>query len=306
MKARYRELSPLLDWKQTPDWGQVFPRPAPLVLEIGFGNGEYLVRNAQEHPEQNFVGVEITWGSLRRALGKTANLGLPNVRYLWGDARAILLRSFAERSLDYAYSLFPCPWPKKRHAKNRLFQASFLKLINSRLKEGGVFEVVTDFAPYRDQILKEVKPLGFETQLEIRGSEWNTKYERKWTEQGQQEFYRLVMKKSQHHSAPAGWVETELNKRKSEHFNIENYQPQSCLETPVVEFKRHLYDPGAQTLMQEVIAVEPSLSQHFWLEVRHQRGFWWTQVSPGCSIVPVVAVQKAIDLTHQAVVRSAQ
>lgn len=301
MKARYRNLAPLMDWRDRPDWSRL---PGALCLEIGFGNGEYLVRNAAAHPETRYVGVEITWGSVRRALGRAAAEGIENLHLCLGDARAVLEWGFPERCLDSAYSLFPCPWPKKRHAKNRLFQRPFLELINSRLKDSGEFQVVTDHAPYRDQILEEVDSLGFQTSLEIRGSDWNTKYERKWSDQGQQEFYSLVMKKNRHHNIP--YPETlELNKRKAEKLNIERYQPKSSSANPVVDFKRFLYDESARTLMQEVVAVESHLSQHFWIEVKESRGAWWVQVSPASSVLPVVSVQKAIDLTHQAVLDSA-
>ena len=67
MKAHYLSLQPLLLWQRVVrpiDWAQQFGRQAPVKVEIGFGNGEFLVREAQEHPEHNFVGIEQEWASV--------------------------------------------------------------------------------------------------------------------------------------------------------------------------------------------------------------------------------------------------
>ncbi|MFX5157833.1 methyltransferase domain-containing protein, partial [Acinetobacter baumannii] len=84
-------------------------------LEIGFGNGDYLVARAQQYPERDFVGIELEWEGVQRALRKIAGAGLRNVRVLLGDARPILGRAIPLQSLTRIYALFPCPWPKKHH-----------------------------------------------------------------------------------------------------------------------------------------------------------------------------------------------
>ncbi|MCS7065798.1 MAG: methyltransferase domain-containing protein, partial [Fimbriimonadales bacterium] len=140
MRATYRSLRPLVLWRQVArplDWATHFGRDAPRELEIGFGSGDYLVARARQHPERDFVGIEIEWESVQRALRRIAQVGLTNVRLLLGDATPILHRAIAPESFIRIYSLFPCPWPKKRHHKYRLFSQRFLQLLNSRLMPEG-------------------------------------------------------------------------------------------------------------------------------------------------------------------------
>ena len=155
MKPRYISLKPLVLWRQAKrptDWQRRFGRKATLEVEIGFGNGEFLVRRAQAHPECDFLGIELEWPSTHRALRKIAQANLPNVRLIQADARHAFERLLLPRSLHRAYALFPSPWPKERNARYRLFSHAFLKLLNSRLETGGETQIVTDHRPYLDWI----------------------------------------------------------------------------------------------------------------------------------------------------------
>ena len=152
-------------------------------MEIGFGNGDYLVRCADSDRDSNYIGVEMTWGSIKRASKQCFRKGLDNVRLLWDDARTALAWDFAEQSLDEITALYPCPWPKKRHAKFRLFQPGFLSLCNSRLVEGGTLTIVTDSAPYKEEILENntLDLTGMKSELETISASFETKYEKKGT-----------------------------------------------------------------------------------------------------------------------------
>jgi tRNA (guanine-N7-)-methyltransferase len=71
VRAYYRSLKPLVLWREAERplyWEALFGRAAPVELEIGFGNGDYLVARAQQHPERNFVGIELEWEGVQRAL----------------------------------------------------------------------------------------------------------------------------------------------------------------------------------------------------------------------------------------------
>ncbi len=297
MKAVYLDLSPLVPWMERPrpyPWETEFGRSAPLELEIGFGNGEYLARYAKSHPELNLVGVEMTWGSIRRAMRKLAQSEASNARLLREDARVALHRIFAPQSLDRVYSLFPCPWPKKRHRKNRLFQTDFLRLVNSRLKEEGTLTVVTDHASYRDQMLEECEGSGFLCQVQTIGPEHNTKYERKWQEEGQLEFFQLEFQKviSVEFATPE---EIPLEKLRAKNFDPERFQPEDLRGDLTVEFKEFLYDPHKKRGMVEVFAVEQGFTQHFWVDIRWSQSGWVIQPAPGCNVIPLRVVQVALE-----------
>ena len=102
MKARYLSLHPLLLWQHIErpiDWPRHFGRVAPLEVEIGFGNGEFLLREAQQHPDWNLVGIELAWASVQRGLRKIAQTCTPNVRLLLVEAGpGQTLTSFARRT----------------------------------------------------------------------------------------------------------------------------------------------------------------------------------------------------------------
>jgi len=130
MKPHNFSIQPFLTFStlQRPArWSDLFKRKAPLVVEIGFGNGEFLMRQAKENPGIDYIGIERGWRCLRRALQRIDCSGLTNVRLLQIDARVALDRYFKPQSLTQIFMLFPCPWPTKRQAKHRLLAQPFLQ-----------------------------------------------------------------------------------------------------------------------------------------------------------------------------------
>ncbi len=78
-------LNSLIPWRQVKrpiEWTKRFGRTAPIDVEIGFGNGEYLVRHASNHPQRDFIGIELEWASLHRCLRKIAQSDVTNIRLM--------------------------------------------------------------------------------------------------------------------------------------------------------------------------------------------------------------------------------
>jgi tRNA (guanine-N7-)-methyltransferase len=136
------------------DLDAVFGRRARRILEIGFGNGETLVRLAEAHPERDYLGVEVYEPGIGRLLAATAKFRFTNVRVLRGDALDVLREHIAPASLHEVLLLFPDPWPKKRHHKRRLVQADFVQLVATRLEPGGRFSLATDWQDYAEHMLQ--------------------------------------------------------------------------------------------------------------------------------------------------------
>jgi tRNA (guanine-N7-)-methyltransferase len=130
------------------DWNAVFGRRAPRTLEIGFGAGEALAELAVQHPDQDFIGIEVYRAGVGRLLGALEHIGATNVRVIMGDAVDVLAQGFAAASLDHVLLYFPDPWPKKRHHKRRLVQKSFAEAIARVLKPGGLWRLATDWENY--------------------------------------------------------------------------------------------------------------------------------------------------------------
>lgn len=131
---------------------QLFGRKAPTVLEIGFGNGETLVRSAQESPDVNYLGIEVHLPGLGRCMLLAEKAGILNLRLIQGDAVEVLAHRLPPAVLAMVCLYFPDPWPRKRHHKRRLVQPGFVRLIERVLEPQGVFHVATDWAPYAEHI----------------------------------------------------------------------------------------------------------------------------------------------------------
>jgi tRNA (guanine-N7-)-methyltransferase len=135
------------------DLDRAFGRAAPRVLEIGFGMGETTARIAAQHPETDYLGIEVHAPGVGGLLKRVAELELANVRIVQHDAAEVLRDMIAPAALDGAHVFFPDPWPKKRHHKRRLVQAPFVALLATRLKTGAYLHVATDWEDYARQIL---------------------------------------------------------------------------------------------------------------------------------------------------------
>lgn len=133
-----------------PEW--LFGRRAPLVLEIGFGDGESLVAMAMAHPEMDYLGVEVHRPGVGHVLLRAEALDLNNLRVACADAIDVL-RQLPDESLERIQIFFPDPWPKARHHKRRLIQPPFVALLLPKLKWAGQLHVTTDCEDYAHSIL---------------------------------------------------------------------------------------------------------------------------------------------------------
>lgn len=136
------------------DLDALFGRSAPRVVEIGFGNGENLAALAAAHPERDYLGIEVHRAGVGRLMLAAETGQLTNVRIACHDAVEVLEHQLPRDSLDEMLILFPDPWHKKRHHKRRLVQPPFIELAVSRLKQGGVLRLATDWEPYAVQMLE--------------------------------------------------------------------------------------------------------------------------------------------------------
>lgn len=167
-------------------WKERFGRDAPLHLEVGFGDGRFTVRRAVEHPDDNFVGVELSGVSVRRALGNLRRSAVTNVRVMKAPAEVVVRRCFGPSTLSSITVNFPDPWPKERHEDHRLLKRSFYRLASTRLVDGGEIRLATDHAPYRDFAVAEaVASACFDVvDADPPAATFETKYALKWKGQG--------------------------------------------------------------------------------------------------------------------------
>lgn len=127
---------------------RTFNRRAPLVLEIGFGNGEQLLWSALQDPDKDFLGVEVHRPGVGRLMNALASHNVDNVRLYNHDAIEVLDTAVAPGALAEARIYFPDPWPKKRQQKRRLVQPDFAARVATRVAPGGRLHLATDWADY--------------------------------------------------------------------------------------------------------------------------------------------------------------
>lgn len=163
-----------------------FGREAPLVVEIGPGVGEATGVLAAARPDHDVLALEVWRPGIASALAEVAAAGATNVRFCGIDAAWTLRHLLAPASVAELWTFFPDPWPKTRHHKRRLVDATFATLAASRLVPGGCWRLATDWADYADQMrdVLDATP-GLDGGVVPRWSERPvTKFERKGLEVG--------------------------------------------------------------------------------------------------------------------------
>jgi tRNA (guanine-N7-)-methyltransferase len=149
-----------------PDQGSLdpqtlFPVPPPAVwpgavwLEIGFGGGEHLAQQAEQHPGIGFIGCEVFENGIARLVGDIARKGLGNIRIFADDAR-LLLDCLTSASIGRVFILFPDPWPKQRHHKRRLVARATLDRLAVIMQPGAELRLATDDPDYLVWMLEHV------------------------------------------------------------------------------------------------------------------------------------------------------
>ena len=124
-------------------WQSRFPSNQPLFVEIGTGKGQFIIEMARQHPDHNFIGIEIQTSVIAVALKGVVNSGLTNIQLVHTDGEAI--NTFFEAGeVAGLYLNFSDPWPKKRHTKRRLTSPVFLAHYADVLQPEGQLQFKTD------------------------------------------------------------------------------------------------------------------------------------------------------------------
>ncbi len=130
------------------DWAVIFDAARPLIVEIGFGYGQYLEHLHHHHPQANIIGLEINNVCLVKAEKAIPRKGMGNVRVVHSTAETALHHLFTPGSVREFHINFPDPWFKDRHAGRRLMQRDTIDALVSRLEVGGKLYLATDIREY--------------------------------------------------------------------------------------------------------------------------------------------------------------
>jgi len=162
----------------------------PTILEIGPGRGDFLLFLAKERPCEKIAAIEYKRKRFDKLLKRCSPY--PNISLHLGNAEDLLPELFPPETLREVYILFPDPWPKRRHAKHRLFRPPFLEHLEFVLKAQGQVIVATDDNSYRRQIEEVFGSAPFS--LLSTPFHFPTFYAQKWVKEGRT-LFSLVYEK---------------------------------------------------------------------------------------------------------------
>lgn len=132
-----------------------------ITLEIGCGHGHFLTSYAQAYPQKNFVGIDLSTDRINRGKKKQERAILSNLLFIKAEANEFLEALPETILLDQIFILFPDPWPKNRHHKNRLIQDNFLELLAQKSLSEAKLYFRTDFEPYFAWTINKIKESKF-------------------------------------------------------------------------------------------------------------------------------------------------
>jgi len=257
------------------NWTDLFGIERPLMVEIGFGNADFLIHLAKNHPDFNVIGLEISNESLQKAAKKIKTSRLTNVCVVHARAETALAHLFTPESIHTFYINYPDPWFKTRHSERRLMQRDTLDSLVSRLIPEGWLYLATDVMDYAEMSadLLAVTPTltnQFATPwVDSLSGRITTKYEARGIRQGNPGKFFVYRRNDTPVIHPPILKELEM--------------PHVILSSPLTplqiaaRFERHTYNVGENihvnilnvfhnvqhdTLLFETLLIEPTIEQH--------------------------------------------
>ena len=169
-------------------WNTVFNNKNKLYIEIGCGKGDFIIANAINHPENNYIAIEKYDTVLMYAV-KKIDKDIPNLRFIRMDALEI--NEVFDKEVDLIYLNFSDPWPKDRHAKRRLTHERFLKLYDSVFRDKKTIFMKTDNIHLFEFSIESLSDYGYKLKnvsLDLINSNieenFMTEYEKKFSDKG--------------------------------------------------------------------------------------------------------------------------
>lgn len=173
-------------------WQELFGNEQPIYIEVGTGRGRFISTMARQHPECNFIGIDVVEEMVLEAVERMEKQGgLPsNLRMVWLNAE-LLNDIFAPGEVARLYLNFSDPWPKYRHRKRRLTHERFLAQYAEILAEGGELHQKTDNQGFFEYSLNtlagagwQLKNIRLDLYKKLPEDNVATEYETKYVRQG--------------------------------------------------------------------------------------------------------------------------
>jgi tRNA (guanine-N7-)-methyltransferase len=184
------ELVPV-DYFRRLDLAEICREGRLLEVDLGCGDGSFLMEMARHYPERDFLGVERLLGRVRKVCKKLTRRQLENVRVLRLESRYVVEWLLPEASVSRLHLLCPDPWPKLRHHRRRVMQLEFLEAVRRSLVPGGEFLFMTDHEEYFEWAAEKVAAYGKFERLEWAEDTFfypKTDFQMQWEAEGKSMF----------------------------------------------------------------------------------------------------------------------
>ncbi len=254
------------------DWADVFGADRPIITEIGFGYGHFLLHLARSNPQANVIGLEVTSKCLNKVERLLDREQLTNARLIYATAESALYHLFAPGQVSQFHINFPDPWFKSRHAPRRLMKPQTVDALVNRLVPGGVLYLATDILDYAEMTaellaaapgLENTQRTPFSTSFSGRVT---TKYEAKALRAGRTCYYFAYQRN--HLPPPPLPLTGELD---MPHLVLQLPMPQDDINARFSAFQESREDihiryvsvyGNKRALLFEVYIREPTIDQH--------------------------------------------
>ena len=143
------------------NWAELFGRVAPVVLDVGCGNGRYLIGSAFTRRDHDHLGTDILPVVIRYARKRGNQRGLTNLRFAVLGGHELLERYVEPRSVAEIHCYHPQPFYDPAQVHRRLITPAFLAVVHRCLVSGGTFVIQTDNPGYW-RYIREVVPVFFD------------------------------------------------------------------------------------------------------------------------------------------------
>lgn len=295
---------PQLFEKYPVNWENLFNRRAPIIVEIGFGSGEYLEALARGNPGKNFIGFESSLTSVVKALRRLTKSEIKNVRLSLSDGRFCLRELFEDESVEKVVVNFPCPWSRKRHEDKRIVTSEFLKTLGAVLEINGTFELTTDDLQYAERTIKMVERLDFlslEKFLVNPDREVKTRYEIKWLRQGRKIYFVRVRKKytikiERMLEGESDMPHRKISKDYTEIEKLKTLKDQVFKEGKKVFVVKEVFENSSgDYFVLKVIASDGDIQQHYFVDVCLRGKNWMVKLDSSSIPFRTPSVKFSID-----------
>lgn len=185
------------DYFRKPEKEEISRGGRPLEVDLGCGDGSFLMGMAEHFPEREFLGLERLLGRVRKVCKKATRRGLENARVLRLESRYFIEWLCPKETISRLHLLCPDPWPKMRHHRRRLVQIEFLEAARCALVPGGEFLFMTDHEEYFHWVEEKVEEFGKFERLEWEEDSFfypKTDFQQQWESEGKS-MWRLRCRK---------------------------------------------------------------------------------------------------------------